>query len=114
MDRRSEHRFDSDKPVRVTLLGAEPRTFDGRVVNFSGRGMRLSVDEAVPPRGPVRVDWGDSILVGEICYVAEADGKYAVGLLLDRALKHLTELTHLAEAILDTQPASAPHPPTLE
>lgn len=110
MDRRQEPRVETDQEVNITLVGEHPATYVGRVINFSGRGMRLVLAQPLPRKAPIRVDWNDSLLLGEVCYNAQQGDHYAVGLTLDQALLGVAELSQLARAIgpLDEPVAEEP------
>ncbi|MCW5978095.1 MAG: PilZ domain-containing protein [Bryobacteraceae bacterium] len=112
MDRRKEPRIEAGGRVTVTLLTGHPMSCAGQVVNFSGRGMRLVLEQPLPRNAPIRVDWNDSLLMGEVCYNAQQGDHYAVGVMLDQALLQASELMQLAEA-LGTAAAAATEPPTV-
>ena len=84
MDRHCEPRRETDAWVEVTLLGDNPVTSIGRVVNRSGRGMRLILDHPLPRNAPIRVEWDETLIVGEVCYNAQQGDTYAIGLLLEQ------------------------------
>ncbi len=95
MDRRSEVRFEIDRPVRVTELDSQPIRWTGTVRNLSGRGMRLTVPQAISPGTAIRVDADNIMFLGEVCYcVAESPG-YSIGLMVEHILTGLDELEHL-------------------
>ena len=100
MDRRAEPRFSIDVSARVTLLAEPPVTVEGRIVNASGRGLRIEVGSPVPASIPVRVDVGDSVLLGETCYCAPEGGHYSVGLQLDQILAEVSELARHVDGLL--------------
>jgi hypothetical protein len=110
MDRRREPRIDTDELALITLLGDHSATYCARIVNFSGRGMRLVLDRPLPRNAPIRVDWKDCLLLGEVCYNAEQDGEYAVGLMLDQSINGVSELAQLAQAALDEHCEVPAHP----
>lgn len=101
MDLRSEPRFPTDEPVKVTVLGDSKVEIDGRIVNVSGRGMRLRINARVPVGAAIRVDVGGSVLLGEAAY-CQADGDaYAAGLQLEQALTISEELSRLMRRLLE-------------
>ena len=106
MDRRREPRFETSKPVRVTLLGDDEVSLEGRMVEISGCGMRLMLEEPLPVSAAVRVDYNDTLLLGEVCHATRQGESYTVGLALDQVLYELTRLSKLAEALPDHSPAS--------
>lgn len=107
MDRRREPRFETSTRVRVTLLGDDEVALDGRMVEISDCGMRLMLDRPLPVSAAVRVDYDDTLLLGEVCHATQQGEDYVVGLALDQVLHELTKLNQLAQAFLDDSPASA-------
>ena len=95
MERRSELRFEIDRPVRVTGLDASPVRCNGTVRNLSGRGMRLTVPEAIHPGATVRVDADNIMFLGEISYCVPESPGYSVGLMVEHILTGLDELQRL-------------------
>ncbi len=113
MERRSEPRVEADQPVQVTVLGSEEGAFSGRIGNLSGRGMRLLLDRSVPLDAAVRVEWNDTLALGEVCYAKRHGDVWAVGLMLEHSLPQLAELDRLIHSILgeespSEQPAEVP------
>jgi len=101
MERRSVPRYPANEPARVTVLGDTNRALAGRMVNLSGRGMRLLLDQDVPVGVPVRVDVDGTILLGEVCYCAMEGNSYCVGIDLEHALTMSEELAALMRGLLD-------------
>ena len=103
MDSRSQPRLETDEPVHVTALGECDTKFLGRITNSSPRGIGLVVDRRVPLGSAVKVEWGHTLLLGEVRYCrAEGDG-FAIGLDLEHALYHTEELARLARRLLEDQ-----------
>ena len=108
MDLRSEPRFPTDEPVRVTVLGGTKFEANGRIVNVSGRGMRLRINARVPVGAAIRVDVDGSLLLGEVAY-CQADGEFfAVGLQLEQALTISEELSRLMRRLMEESAGAAP------
>ena len=85
MDRRMQPRLPAEQTVQVTILGANEISIIGRVVEVSGRGMRLLVDCPVEPHSPILIDLGDSSLSGEVRYCRAGDTGFVIGLQLEQA-----------------------------
>lgn len=107
MGKRREPRVSVDSSARVTVLGENPRTIDGRVVNASGRGLRLLLNSPLPVGAAVQVELGQTMLLGEVCYAVPEVRSYAVGLELDQMLSGLSELARQVDTLLEA-PHSAP------
>ena len=101
MERRPERRYPADEPVTVTILGGENCVISGRVVNLSGKGMRLVLEREAPIGAPVRVDVDGTILLGEVCYCAREGNSYYAGLELEHALTMSEELASLMRGLLE-------------
>ncbi|MEN6537149.1 MAG: PilZ domain-containing protein [Bryobacteraceae bacterium] len=95
MDLRSEPRFPTDGPVTITVLGPEPSTISGRIVNVSGRGMRFMLDAPVPANAAIRADVEGTLLLGEVAYCYPEGKAYAAGIQLEQALTVSEELCRL-------------------
>lgn len=100
MEQRAEPRFDAEQIVRVTTLGEHSEEFLAQIVNVSGTGMRLLVDRLVPAGMPLKIEWNQILLLGDVCYCQPAERGFSIGLQLEHALLHTGELARLAEALL--------------
>jgi hypothetical protein len=78
-----------------------------RVSDFSGRGMRLLSPVPISPGSPVRIDIGDSLMLGEICYCREDEGGFSLGVILEQVLRGLTELARNVDRLTDRKVADA-------
>jgi hypothetical protein len=82
MNSRDEHRYDTDQPVVLTILGNPDVRVLCRVVNVSRSGMRVAVDRQVACGAAIRVEWDKHFLVGKAVHVSRKGGEYFVGLQL--------------------------------
>jgi hypothetical protein len=96
--RRRELRFEIDQPVRVINLGETSSPVAGRLANFSANGIRLLLDHEIHPGTMVKVEWGSTILLGEIIYCKPAGSEFSVGLELEDALYETDSIADLARA----------------
>ncbi len=111
MDRRSEPRYAASGPAEVTLLGDHPVSLQGRVLNLSGRGMRVWLPQAAPVGAPVRVDLEGAMFLGEVCYCNPDGDGYAVGFQLEHVLSMSDELAALMRALKQTEVQPVPKTP---
>jgi len=95
VERRSEVRFEVDRPVRVTRLDCCPTRCTGTVRNLSGRGMRLTVPQAISPGTAIRVDAENIMFLGDVCYCVPENPGFSVGLIVEHVLTGLDELERL-------------------
>jgi hypothetical protein len=100
MDQRRQPRLDVTGAARVTLLGEPRKQVGGRVINLSGQGIRLMLDEPVSPGTLLAIEWADTEVMGEVCYCEQAEGGFAAGVRLEHVLLHTTELARLATRLL--------------
>lgn len=101
MDRRSQLRIAADQKVVVTLLGRQRRTMHGRIVDISGKGLRLLIPERGMPGDPLKIVLEDALLLGEICYCRREDRGFLLGIELNQALNGLAALAQLNRALLE-------------
>ena len=100
MDSRSQLRLETNEPVHVTVLGECDTRFLGRLTNCSEHGIALLTDQPVPLGCAVKVEWGHTLLLGEVRHCRPEGGGFAIGLELEHALYHTEELARLAGRIL--------------
>jgi hypothetical protein len=108
MEKRAEPRFDTEHRVYVTTLRGESEEFTAWVQNLSKGGMRLLVGRRIEPGVPLKVEWDDTLLLGDVCYCEKTDQGYAIGLQLEHSLKHTGELARLSRRLLE-EAETAPH-----
>ena len=73
MDLRSQLRLEADEPVHVTVLGECETTLLGRITNYSANGMAMEIDAKVSIGTAVKVEWSNTLLLGEVCYCRATD-----------------------------------------
>ena len=68
------------------------------IVNFSGRGLRLSTNQPYAAGTLVRIDLNRTMMLGEVCYSEPSgDGSFAIGLRLEHSLLQTESLIRLRE-----------------
>lgn len=90
MDRRREPRVEANQPVFISVLELLPHLsarLEGRAIDLSGRGMRIALGTHIPPGSALKIEMGDSILLGEISYCNPKDNAYVAGVQLDQILR---------------------------
>jgi hypothetical protein len=105
MDLRSQPRWNSDEPVEVTVLGEHETVFPGRITNFSSSGVGLLTDVPVAMGAAVKVEWTDTLLLGEVRHCRAVEKGFCIGLTLEHALYNTLQLAELARRLLDEAPA---------
>jgi len=101
MELRSQLRSEIDEPVHVTVLGESETRFLGRITDYSSHGMGLTAEQTAPLGSALKVEWRDTLLLGEVRYCQPKGEGYAIGLDVEHALYHTAELARLARRILD-------------
>jgi hypothetical protein len=100
VERRREQRVQVDEPVLVTVLsGGQPAAVEGRIVNLSGRGLKIALREPAPIGAAVKIERPGEMWLGEIIYVRQGAGECHIGIEVDQALRYTRDLENLREAI---------------
>ena len=107
MERRIEPRFEVDQEVVLTLLGAASLSVVGRLSNLSGQGALIRIPEPLPLGAPVRIRWGDKLLLGEICHVGKDSDGYSAGIQLESSLTSVSDLQRLVAAVMGQRTETA-------
>ena len=92
MENRREPRFEADQIVGITVLGESEAQLEARVKNASGRGLALETAGPVLPGTALKIEFKDSVVLGEAVYCRNGKSTYLVGVELDQVLCGLTEL----------------------
>jgi hypothetical protein len=92
MDQRSEPRFAADQSVTITTLGERRFQQTAKVRNASGSGLGLVVETEISPGTAVRIEWEDTLLLGEAMYCRRMASGHFVGVQLEQMLRGLSEL----------------------
>jgi hypothetical protein len=92
LERRSQPRFPTDQPVMITVLPGGQTAFPGCIVNVSGRGLQLKMPCRVSPEDFLKVTWGETMLLTEVCYCEPAGQEYIAGVNVEHALYNLAQL----------------------
>jgi hypothetical protein len=66
--------------------------------------MGLLIDREVPLGAAVKVEWSQTLLLGEVCYCRPEGEGFVVGLQLEHALYTTAELARLARRLVDESP----------
>jgi hypothetical protein len=70
------------------------------IVDMSEQGMRLESPGPVDAGQAVKIDAGDAMFLGEVCYCAPMESRgYYVGVVTTQCLSGLRSLQHLIEAL---------------
>lgn len=102
VDQRSEPRLAPPLHTAAQLCvlrGVEKSApVSARVFNFSGRGMRIGLPEALAAGTLVRLDLEETMILAEVCYSEpDGDGGFAMGLRLEHSLLQTSGLERLRQ-----------------
>ena len=100
MDRRREPRIRLDQQAWITVLGDPEVRCAATAVDLSGRGMKLRLGRQLAPDSPVKVEVGDSIYLGEVCYCRLEHGVFVAGLAIEQVLTGLKGLARLRSRLI--------------
>lgn len=101
MERRREPRVSANEPAKVTILDEHQEHFQARVLDLSGKGLRLSAARRAAPGTLIRVDLHDSILLGEVCYTGGHGMECQIGVQIEHVLTNLQQLERLRQSLLE-------------
>jgi hypothetical protein len=107
---RTESRIEAGETGEATILGHPDMTVTCHVQDFSQSGMCITVDQDIPCRRMVKVQWDDHFLVGRVQRVSAVDGSFRVGLELLYCSKWNEPKTYLLASAALLDPVAAPRP----
>jgi hypothetical protein len=91
MNQRRAPRFETNQCVSVTLFGEPDIRVTARIRNVSMRGMGLELQGPVAIGAPLKIDFDDGLLLGEVIYCREDGASFYVGVELEQALYGLAD-----------------------
>jgi len=106
-DQRGAPRLEADAAASVQILGT-PAGANGpampvTVVDASERGMRLRSAAPMNAGQAVKIEMGDTMFLGEVCYCASASSEgnqsFYLGIVTRECLTGLASLHHLIQAL---------------
>jgi hypothetical protein len=100
MDRRQHPRYETEAPVRVTILTGDAPPIEAILEQLSGTGARISSPVALAPGTPLRLDLPDTILLGESVHCQASEKGFVVGIHLEHSLNTVSELRRLMSALM--------------
>lgn len=102
MERRQEPRIETDQEVVVTVLNGQPMcAVQGRVVDLSGRGLRMILPARVELNAPLKIEFDDCLFLGEVAYCRDLVGQWLVGVDVQHSMVHLQDLERLRRSLME-------------
>ena len=105
MDQRAKPRFVADQSVAVTVLGGRSTPQTGRMKNASACGLAIETPGPISPGAAVKIEFEDSIVLGEAVYCRGGGEGYLIGVELDQVLCGLTELGKKLQEFAEGEPS---------
>ena len=107
IDQRSEPRLAPrpDATARMSILNGYEKTapVTVRILNFSGRGLRLRSETNLPAGTLVRLDLNSTMMLGEVCYTEPDGDGFAIGLRLEHSLLQTEGLERLRQRFAEEE-----------
>ena len=100
MERRREARIPLEQQAWITLLGDPEVRCQASAVDLSGRGLKLRLSRPLAPDSPVKVEFGDAMYLGEVCYCRHEDGAFVAGVAIEQVLTGLQGLARLRNRLI--------------
>ena len=108
MEHRRDPRVPTEQPVSLTVLGNPEIRMQSTVKDASGRGLGLLCPERVPSGAALKIEFGDTLFLGEAMYCETSEIGYLVGVELTQVLSGLAALSRMAEAFKsELEPAAS-------
>jgi hypothetical protein len=92
LDQRQAERRQVSLPASVTLVGAQSQVLHGTIRNLSEGGTQILLDEPLPSSTLVKIEYEDSLLLGEVVYCQPEQSAWLVGIKIEHGLFELTAL----------------------
>lgn len=91
-DQRQAERRQISHPAIVTVAGTPSQVLHGVIRNISEGGTQLRLDQALPSSTLVKIEYNDSLLLGEVIYCQQEQSGWLLGVKIEHGLFDLTAL----------------------
>ncbi len=114
MERRQSLRLPADESIVLTCLPSDPQCLppepcSAQIVERSEYGLRVVTGDPISPSTLVRLDIGDSLILGEVAWCAKAGDRYHLGIQMEQSLQHIGDLRRLVASLLGQDERRALH-----
>jgi len=79
MNRRDRLRFSTDMIATITGIDEPEISCQGRLANVSAHGLSLILRDSIPSGIAVKVQWGTSLVIGQLLYCELYKDEYRAG-----------------------------------
>ena len=101
MERRREPRFPATGGLRLWILGDTETDRAAQLEELSGIGARLRTQVQIPIGTAVRVEWEESMYLGECVHSTLADeGGYIAGIHFEQVLENVGDIRRMMESLM--------------
>jgi hypothetical protein len=94
-------RYEPGQPLQINLL-ASRELLNGRIVKLAGRMAIITVNRHVAPGAPLRIDFDDSMLLGEVWSCESEATGHRITVQVSDAVPRLSDLARLVSAVMST------------
>jgi hypothetical protein len=91
-DQRQAPRVPLDHTALVSVAGAPDQVLHGEIRNLSEGGTQVWLEQPMPPSTLVKIEYNDSLLLGEVVYCQQEQSGWLVGVQIEHGLFELTAL----------------------
>jgi hypothetical protein len=111
MERRREHRHPVEQEATLWVIGETETGQLAHIEELSGIGARLRTQIQIPLGAAVRVEWDESMYLGECVHCAGSeDGSYVAGIHFEQVLECVGDIRRMMESLMaervEKKPAS--------
>jgi hypothetical protein len=105
MERRQSVRLPADESIVLTCLPSDPQCVPSdpcaaQILERSEKGLKVATRGPIAPSTLVRLDVGDSLILGEVAWCAKAGSRYHLGIQMEQSLQHMGDLRRLVASLL--------------
>ena len=94
-EQRNERREQLYVSAKLTLIGSSRQVLYGEIRNISQGGTQISLSQPVPSFTLVKIEYNDSLLLGEVVYCQRDQSGWLVGVRVEHGLVGLEALAEV-------------------
>ncbi|MBI3278445.1 MAG: hypothetical protein HYZ57_01230 [Acidobacteria bacterium] len=99
-------------PVEVVLLGERDTRLRARLIDVCVTSATLVLDRALPTASPVRLDYDDTIVLGEVAACRPVGSRFLIQVQLEQVLSPISDIARLVMSLLgESAPCETAKPP---
>jgi len=98
MEKRRIPRFESNQQVKITQLEHPNSSIVGTLTNFSAYGVGLVLKQDLPIGCLIKLEWGHTILLGELIYCQASGNEFVAGLEVEDIVYKTAQFRRIEQA----------------